>query len=97
MTSQEIVVAIDSHFRESNYNYNMWYVGITSDIDSRLFGDHKVPNKDHWFIYRQADSAAIARQVESHFLKLGMDGGTGGGVISSRYIYVYLKTSITNP
>ena len=97
MTFQKIVDEMSGHVNESNYAYKQWYVGITSDIDSRLYGDHNVPKKDHWRIHSQADSSDIARQVEEHFLALGMDGGTGGGDSSSTHVYAYLKTSITNP
>ena len=39
---------------------------------------------EHWL----ADNEAVARNVEKHFLDLGMDGDTGGGE-DTKYIYVY--------
>ena len=97
MTFLEMVAEISSHVKTSNFPYSQWYVGITSDIENRLHGDHGVPKEDHWFIEKPADSNKIAREVERYYLKLGMDGGTGGGDSSSKDVYVYHKTSVTNP
>lgn len=75
--------------------YNAYYVGITKNIDNRLFGDHKVPNIHCW-IYRQAADDTDARAVEKYFLDKGMQGGGGGGDIDSVYVYVYKIASFTN-
>ena len=94
-TKQQIVNDITNHFKGiANKNC---YVGITSDIDKRLFGDHNVPRKHSHWIFRTASSNSIARGIEKHFLNSGMDGGGGGGDTNSKVVYAYKKTSSTNP
>ena len=94
-TKQEIIDDIADYFRGKAYG--SCYVGITSDVDKRLFGDHKVSKDDGRWIYRTATSHGVARDVEKHFLDAGMDGGGGGGDVTSRIAYAYAKTSSTKP
>lgn len=96
-TAQEAYDEILAHIRQQGGPFSSWYCGIASDIEDRLFGDHKVPKKDHWFAYRQCVSNKAARNVEKAFLDLDCDGGAGGGDTSAVYVYAYLKTSITEP
>jgi hypothetical protein len=57
-----------------------------------------VPEENSWWIFREASSSIIAREVENYFVNtLGTDGGSGGGDQSSIYVYAYKKTSSTNP
>ena len=94
-TKQVIINDITNHFKGKTYSG--CYVGITSDVDSRLFGDHNVSKeKGHW-IYKAASSNTVAREIEQHFLDAGMDGGGGGGDETSKIVYAYKKTSSTNP
>ena len=96
-SKQEIIDDITNHFKGKAYKD--CYVGITSDINSRLFGDHNVSKdkgKGHW-IYGGASSNSVAREIEQHFLDAGMDGGPGGGDKASTIVYAYKKTSATKP
>jgi len=94
-TKQEIINDITNHFKGKVYKD--CYVGITSDRDGRLFGDHNVSKeKGHW-INRSASSDNVAREIEQHFLDKGMDGGPGGGDEGSKIVYAYKKTPTTNP
>ncbi len=93
-SKQEIINDITIHFKDTVYKD--CYVGITSDVDSRLFGDHNVSRKNGW-IYRYTSSDSVAREVEQHFLNKGMDGGSGGGDEDSIFVYAYQKTTTTNP
>ena len=82
--------AIDSHLGRSRKEYyNDFYIGITDNIEERLFGFHKVPREGHWYIWRPADSAETARKIERYYLAKGMDGDTGGGDGDTRYVYCY--------
>ena len=94
-SKQEIINDIVLHFKGTAYR--TCYAGITSDVESRLFGDHNVSKENGHWIYRPASSNSVAREIEQHFLDLGMDGGPGGGDASSRIVYAYKKTSSTNP
>lgn len=88
---------IVANINKQGGSYSSWYCGITSDIESRLYSDHKVPRKDHWCSYRTCHTDTGARAVESALVKLGCDGGGGGGDQTSVYVYAYLKTAETNP
>jgi hypothetical protein len=94
-SKQEIVDDIAAHFK--GIAYKNCYVGITSDVESRLFGDHNVSMANGHWIYRTALSNSVAREIEQHFLNAGMNGGPGGGDAASKIIYAYKKTSYTNP
>lgn len=96
-TAQQTLNEIVAHIRKQGGSYSEWYCGITSDIESRLYDDHKVPKKKHWSITRICATANNARAVEKALLKLGCDGGPGGGDEDAAWVYAYLKTSITNP
>lgn len=96
-TAQEAYDEILAHIEQQGGAFSNWYCGITEDISSRLHGDHKVPEKGHWFIHRKCVSDEAARTVENALLELGCDGGDGGGDNDAVHAYAYLKTSITEP
>ena len=80
-------------------NYGGWYVGITNDAERRLFdsSEHNVDKNKGCWIHCPADSKQEAQEIEEHFLKLGMDGDTGGGKDNSTIVYCYMKTTSTKP
>ncbi len=88
---------IVANINKQGGSYSNWYCGITSDMESRLFGDHKVPRKDHWYSYRTCHNDTDARAVETALIKLGCDGHEGGGDQTAIYVYAYLKTAVTAP
>ena len=77
--------------------YSSWYCGIASDWADRLFNDHKVTRKGHWYIARQCFNDSDARSVERALLELGCKGGGGGGDRSTVFVYAYLMGPGTNP
>jgi len=90
MTAQEIIQDINNHLTNSSKQfYGDFYIGITNDIDRRLFVEHNVPQNNHWWIYRAANNDTIARTTEKHFLDKGMKGDTGGGGADCVYVYCY--------
>lgn len=96
-TAQEIATEIESFMQSRGGQNQDWYVGITKNIGSRLFGDHRVYVNDHRWIFCQATSSEHARAAEAHFLALGCDGGPGGGTEESCFVYAYLKHDNTRP
>ena len=78
-------------------DYSNWYVGITNDIERRLFSEHNVDCKQDYWIYRPASSKSIAQEVEEYFLDAGMDGDTGGGNDDTTYVYAFKKNGHTDP
>ncbi len=96
--SNEVICSdISAHINQQGGARSSWYVGIASDVQQRLFGDHRVPKQGHWYIYREALSSHHARAIEKAFLDWGCDGGPGGGGSDTTYVYAYLKTAITMP
>ena len=89
-SAKQIIADIDAHLSKSSAKYYKdFYVGITEDINERLFDFHQVPKKSHWYIYREATSDKESRAVEKHYLDKGMDGGDGGGDDDAVYVYCY--------
>lgn len=96
-TSQKAYNEILAHIQKQGGSFSSWYCGITENIKDRLFGDHNVPEKGHWYAYRQCINSYAARSVENTLLDHGCDGGSGGGDADADYVYAYLKTSVTDP
>jgi len=86
---------IDAWMVKSGIPNNSWYVGITADIEERLFGYHQVPRKNHWFIYRRCVNATEARALEAAYHQAGCKGSGGGGGNDAVYIYAYVITATT--
>ena len=93
--SKDIIAEINAHMQKSGIANSSWYVGITSDVDGRLFGSHQVPRKDHWYIYRRAINADEARVIEAACHRAGCKGSGGGGDDAAVYVYAYVITSNT--
>lgn len=92
----QIVADINSHLEKSQKQYySDFYVGITNDIERRLFEEHKVSEKNGWWFYRQAIDKKTAQHVEEYFLSKGMKGDTGGGTDDSSFVYCYEITNYT--
>ena len=90
-----ITEEIKAHIRKQGGAYCSWYVGVTSDIEQGLFGDHNVPAQNEWYICRQAFTPADARAIEAGLLRLGCDGGTKCRDDAAVFVYAYLKTPAT--
>ena len=96
-TNQTLVNEIVDHLKNGcgGGKNSEYYVGITKNIENRLFGDHNVTKEGHCYIFRNANSASNARIIEKYFLDGGMKGGDGGGDADSKYVYVYKISSST--
>jgi len=96
-SAQSAYNEIVEHIKDQGGSCSVWYAGIASDWQDRLFNGHQVPRQGHWYIVRQCYNNADARNAEDALLKLGCDGGVGGGDQSTIYVYAYLKGIQTNP
>ena len=94
-SAQSIIQEFDAHMTKSSFNNASWYVGITSDIEQRLFGFHQVPRQNHWFIYRRAINDTEARSIEAAYHKAGCKGAGGGGDHTAVFVYDYVITAQT--
>jgi len=90
-----IIGDIDAHIQKSGVTNPNWYVGVTSDIEARLFGDRRVPRENYCWICRRATSSDQARAVEDAYRRAGCKGSGGGGDDTAFYVYAYVITSQT--
>lgn len=89
MTDEDIYAGILQHVGTDTFSN--WYVGITNNIDSRLFGDHAVSREyGHWYHAPALDSDH-SRSAEQALLNLGFDGGNGGGDNTAVFVYAFRK------
>ena len=94
-TIQSIINDINEHMKKSGITNANWYVGVTSDLNERLFGYHNVPRKNHWYIHRCAENDTDARNIEVAYHKVGCKGSGGGGDRSAVFVYAYVITQQT--
>ena len=95
MTKNEIISEFINYLGlTQGTNFSNYYVGITNNVERRLFGEHNIKKNGVW-ISCGAKSKVVAQEVEEFFLNLGMDGDTGGGTDDTRVVYCYLKTNYT--
>ncbi len=97
ISKEEAYNLIVAHIKKQGGAYSGWYCGIASDWEERLFNEHKVPRKDHSRTTQKCFTSDNARAVENASLRLGCDGGVGGGDRTTVYVYAYLKGTMTNP
>jgi len=97
MTHEQIIADFAKYVRACSGMFSYWYVGITNDVDRRMFGEHGVNKETDSWIYRTAQSSLAARQVEQYFINSGMNGGSGGGDNTAKIVYAYRMSRNTNP
>lgn len=94
MNEECIITEINDRLKQSNNDrgrkYGIWTVGITTRPTERRKehsdDGHSVMNWKQWL----ADGLNTAQNVENHFKKKGMKGGTGGDVDPNKSVYVYI-------
>jgi hypothetical protein len=93
--SSTIIAEINAHMKASGVPNTGWNVGITCDVDDRLFGYHKVSRQNNCWIYRRAMNSEQARAIEAAYHRAGCKGGCGGGDHTATFVYAYVVTSNT--
>jgi hypothetical protein len=89
---QEIIDDIKKYIKEGRGDYNLWYVGVSSNARNSLFIEHNVKEKEDLWTYKTAVSSEIAREVERYFLiVLGTDGMIDSDDETARMVYTYRK------
>lgn len=81
---KEIVNEIYAIVRRVNVGYSTWTMGVTDQPTTRK-SQHGDPISWHQW---NADTEKTARDVESHFIDLGMKGGEGGRG-NADYVYIF--------
>ena len=89
-----IETEIDVCITKCGKGYREWYVGVAANPDQRLFEGHNVSQEGGAWIYRDAVSTSMAKDIEAIFLKKGCKGGPGGSD-SPHFVYAYRMTRTT--
>lgn len=71
--------------------YHERHTSHRADPKRRLFDEHKITDEDYWWIYIGAEDVNTAREVELHFLRMGMKGGSGGSDNETKFVYCFHK------
>ncbi|HOW51110.1 MAG TPA: hypothetical protein PLV42_03580 [bacterium] len=96
LTKGQIMADISEYIRWIGGSFGNCYVGISKDAVDRLLNGHNVDLRDNGaYRHYQAASSDEARSIERAFLKLGVQGGDGGGDDDSDMVYVYKITTQT--
>ncbi len=92
-----IVKEFQKHLAQSGKRYySDFYIGTTNDIEQRMFKEHNVPKDNAWWIYRTAETADIAKKVETYFLEQGMRGDKKDeNETTSNIVYCYAVSPTT--
>jgi len=96
VSAQKAFDTLTNFIDENGGNYRHWYVGITSDPETRLFKEHGVSELEKW-VYSPCTTDADSRNVEMALLNLGCDGHPSDGDNAASWVYAFLKSSRTNP
>lgn len=102
MASEREIIAKLVNFIESisssNNRRNLFYIGITDNIERRA-KEHNFNLEDKGFcIFAKCNSSDVARGIEGYVkTKWNTDGDSGGGNDDSCYVYVYRKNGDTKP
>jgi hypothetical protein len=95
-TAQEVYDFIMNHINSTGISYNRWYVGIATSPRTRLFTDHNVSEQNDKWVYKDAGTDTVARQVEEYIINTHKtQGDTGGGDKSTTFVYAYVITNTT--
>lgn len=95
MDISQALQEITTYINKNGGLFYQWYVGITSDIEQRLFNGHSVDRYANIWIYRSLISSDEARRLEAYFLSQGCRGDVGGGDKNANFIYCYQMTQNT--
>ena len=89
-----IETEIDGCISKCGKGYREWYVGVASNPDQRLFQVHNVSQEGGAWIYRDAGSVSMARDIEAIFHKKGCKGAQST-TDTPHYVYAYRMTRTT--
>jgi len=95
-SKETIKSEIKNHISSCGNGQYGWYIGIAEKVRERLFNEHNVDEKNGAWIYNQASSSDVARDIEEELIsELGTKGGGRGGSDKTDYVYAYKITGTT--
>jgi hypothetical protein len=93
----QIATAIRNFMLSFGSGSTKWYLGITNNIDRRLFDEHNVDEINGKYFIKDADSLESADKIERYLLHTytNLEGQHGLGKDDSTMIYIYKTESST--
>ena len=77
------------YMESKDLEYSDFYVGITNDVERRLFIEHELDEQSDTYDFFDFGSVDLARKAERLYLNQGLTGDTGGGTEESSVVYIY--------
>jgi hypothetical protein len=94
MSKDEIIADIGEQIRKGGGDYGAWCVGTAKDSHGTLFARHQTEDFEDGWIYREAFTPGVARDVRDYFVsQCGAAPGASGEDEPGRIVYAYKKTS----
>ena len=94
MSRNEIIAGIQEQIRKGGGDYGDWCVGTPKDSHGTLFTRHETEDLRDGWIYREAFTPGVARDVQDYFVtQCGTDTAVSGGDAAGRLVYAYKTTS----
>jgi hypothetical protein len=89
MTTADIKLEIET--KRAGTEYNIWRIGLTDDLVDRKKYWKETENLivAYWSDWK-ADSLSDAQDIEAHFIRKGMKGGTDGDLSPQKPTFVYV-------
>lgn len=88
---------IQAQIRKSGGDYGAWSVGTAKDSHGTRFTRHEAADLHDGWIYREAFTPGVARDVREYFVtQCGADAAASGEDEAGRIVYAYKKTSQAN-
>lgn len=94
MPKDEIITDIEAQIRKGGGDYGAWCVGTAKDSHNALFIRHEAEDLHDGWIYREAFTPGVARDVRNYFVtQCGTDADASGEDEAGRIVYAYRKNS----
>lgn len=90
MEKEKIMQLFNNYLNESGRKYySDFFIGVTDDVDKRLFEEHLVPRGNACYIYAPANTHENALAVKKHYHDLGMRTSKRKTTKVSKVVYCY--------
>jgi len=97
MNRSEIIDKISEHLKTRGGAPGEWFIGISQNVETRLFVNHRVDKENDKWIFIPTNSGQEAKEIRDYFINsMGIDSRPGGDN-EAKMIYAYKKAPHTEP
>lgn len=98
MPKDEIIAEIQAQIRKGGGDYRAWCIGTAKDSHGILFTRHETEDLRDGWIYREAFTPGVARDVRDHFVtQCGTNAAASSEDEAGRIVCACKKTSQAEP